>query len=218
MGSLALRRTLIALLAIFAVPGWAGAVSITPEQAGINNFGQVNENYFRGAQPDQDGFHRLGALGIKTVIDLQEDPKPEEPGWVRDAGMQYFCIPLSGSHPADASQTARFLELVNDPIHWPVYVHCAAGRHRTGEMTGIYRISHDSWTADKAFEEMKKYGYYSFPNHGSLKQYVYRYYASNPATALAKAPTTAATEPDSLTVASASGPSSTVVSAQVGGH
>src|SRR5262249_27193175 len=130
----------------------------------------------RGAQPDQEGFRRLATLGIKTVIDLQENAQPGEPAWVQDAGMKYFNIPLSGSHPANEEQTSHFLELVNDRANWPVYVHCAAGRHRTGEMTGIYRITHDSWTADRAYAEMQKYGYYSFPFHGSLKRYVYAYY------------------------------------------
>jgi hypothetical protein len=43
-------------------------------------------------------------------------------------------------------------------------------------MTAIYRMTRDSWTADQAYKEMKKYGFYSFPNHGSLKDYVYKYY------------------------------------------
>jgi len=176
----ALRRRLyltsLVLVLCFASPRSVPAVSISAEQTRIANFGQVNENYFRGAQPDQEGFRRLGTLGIKTVIDLQEEPQPGEPGWVKEAGMKYFNIPLSGSHPASNEQTARFLELVNDPANLPVYVHCAAGRHRTGEMTGIYRITHDSWTADKAYAEMQKFGYYSFPTHGSLKRYVYAYY------------------------------------------
>src|SRR5262245_35566392 len=73
------------------------AATITPEQAGIGNFGQINESYFRGAQPNRDGFKRLGTLGIKTVIDLQESPQAGEPGWVQESGMKYFNIPLSGS-------------------------------------------------------------------------------------------------------------------------
>jgi len=197
------RPSLRALFVFFfaiLVPGTSAAVTITPEQAGIGNFGQINENYFRGAQPDQAAFQRLKTLGIKTIVDLQEKPKPEESAWVKDAGMQYFCIPLSGSHPANDEQTARFLQLVNDPANCPVYVHCAAGRHRTGEMTGIYRITHDTWTADKAYDEMRKYGYYSFPNHGSLKDYVYRYYASYKPAPAAKSVTTVAVKADSLPV------------------
>ena len=142
----------------------------------IKNFGRVNENYYRGGQPKEGDFAALKKLGIKTVIDLRDDKLEKEAGWAKDAGMTYFLIPLTGSLPATAEQTEYFLKLVNDPATWPVFVHCAAGRHRTGEMTAIYRIAHDSWTADQAYAEMKKHGFYSFPNHGSLKEYVYRYY------------------------------------------
>ena len=142
----------------------------------IRNFGRINENYYRGGQVKQVDFAALTTLGIKTVIDLQEDGSEKESGWARFADMKYYQIPLSTSRPATEEQTEYFLKLVNDPANWPVYVHCAAGRHRTGAMTAIYRITRDSWTADQAFAEMKRYGFYSFPNHGPLKDFVYRYY------------------------------------------
>jgi protein tyrosine/serine phosphatase len=145
-------------------------------QIKISKFGQVNENYYRGGQPYALDCVQLKKLGIKTVIDLQKDGNFQEPSWVQNAGMQYIKIPLSSSHPATAEQTAYFLKVVNDPASWPVYVHCYGGRHRTGEMSAIYRITHDSWDADRAYQEMKKYGYYTFPNHGSLRDYVYSYY------------------------------------------
>ncbi len=192
------------LLAI--LPRQAVALTITPAAAGIANFGQVNENYFRGGQPDQAGFQRLAALGIRTVIDLQEDGKGEEPGWVEGTGMQYVRIPLSSSHPATAVETARFLDLVNDPKAWPVFVHCAGGRHRTGEMTGIYRITHDSWSADQAYEEMRKYDYYSFPNHGSLRDYVYKYYDAYRLASAQRAPASAATDSSTAGAMSAAAP------------
>ncbi len=143
---------------------------------GISNFGRINENYYRGGQPDIAGFDALKKIGVKTVIDLQKDGKREEPGWVQKAGLRYFNIPLSSHSPATTGQTQYFLKLVTDPANWPVYVHCAGGRHRTGEMTAIYRITHDSWTADQAYKEMKDYDYYAFGGHGSLKKYVYDYY------------------------------------------
>jgi hypothetical protein len=90
--------------------------------------------------------------------------------------MRYVNIPLSTSRPATASETEYFLRLVNDPANQPVFVHCKGGKHRTGEMTAIYRITHDSWTADQAYQEMKRYKFYSFPFQGPLKDYVYRYY------------------------------------------
>jgi protein tyrosine/serine phosphatase len=142
----------------------------------IPNFGQVNSNYYRGAQPKESDCMALKRMGIRTVIDLRKDKKPAAASWVQGAGMRYVNIPLSNSRPATAEQTKHFLELVNDPANWPVYVHCAGGKHRTGEMTAIYRIAHDAWTADQAFDEMQRYGFYSFPNHGSLKKYVYQFF------------------------------------------
>ena len=44
----------------------------------INNFGQMNDNYYRGAQPERRDYADLAALGVKTVIDLTEDGRSEE--------------------------------------------------------------------------------------------------------------------------------------------
>lgn len=132
------------------------------------------------------------------MIDVREDSVPAEAGWARDAGLQYYNIKLSGSRPANESETAQFLSLVNDPKDLPVYVHCKVGKHRTGAMTGIYRIAHDSWDANRAYAEMQKFGWYSFPGgHGPLKNYVYAYHEAhrtnfNVATTAAETPVTIA--------------------------
>jgi protein tyrosine/serine phosphatase len=166
--------TAIFMTAILTQPLWAGSNN----QFGvrIDNFGQISPIYYRGAQPDLAGFAQLKHLGVKAVINLREDPMREEASWVRNGGMLYFHIPLTTSSPATSEQTEYFLKLVNDPQNWPVYVHCKGGKHRAGEMTAIYRITHDSWTADQAYQEMKRYKFYSFPFQGSLVDYVYQYY------------------------------------------
>jgi tyrosine-protein phosphatase SIW14 len=157
----------------------AASVTQTKTSAeGIENFGKVNENYYRGSQPDAEGFMRLKKLGVKTVIDLRKDSEPGEAAEVRAAGMQYFNIPLKANRPATEEQTAYFLKLVNDSSNWPVYVHCKGGRHRTGALTAIYRITHDGWTADQAYKEMKEYdfehGFFGGPS--AQKNYVYAFY------------------------------------------
>jgi protein tyrosine/serine phosphatase len=174
-----LRLWFAALAAMLALTGMAASVTQTKSSSeGIENLGQVNENYYRGSQPFAEDFAQLKRLGIKTVIDLRKDSELEAPEWARSAGMQYFNIPLKPSRPATEEQTDYFLKLVNDPNNWPVYVHCKGGRHRTGALTAIYRITHDGWTADQAYEEMKKYDF----NHGffggptAQKKYVYSFY------------------------------------------
>jgi protein tyrosine/serine phosphatase len=164
------------LFILLAGAAWARAQSSSAGKVDIDNFGQINQDYFRGSQPDSAGFAKLKQLGIKSVIDLQADGDSREPAWVRVVGMQYFNIPLSSRRSATEEQTEYFLKLVNDPENLPVYVHCAGGRHRTGEMTAIFRITHDGWTADHAYQEMKNYDFYSIGGHGSLKDYVFQYY------------------------------------------
>jgi protein tyrosine/serine phosphatase len=144
----------------------------------IDNFGKVNENYYRGSQPTQEEFAQLQRLGVKTVIDLREDYKKGEESWVRDLGMTYVRIPLKTRIAATEEQTNYFLSVVNDPAKLPVYVHCKGGRHRTGAMTAIYRITHDGWTADQAWEEMKDYDFENgfFGGPGAQKKYVFTFY------------------------------------------
>jgi protein tyrosine/serine phosphatase len=144
----------------------------------IKNFGRTNPNYYRGAQPDSRDYPALAALGVKTVIDLTRDGRADERVLVQRAGMKFYRIPLTTSdRPSDAS-VAQFLKLVNDPANWPVFVHCQGGRHRTGAMTAAYRITQDGWTADRAYQEMKQYGFETFIGHPELKRFVYAYYAA----------------------------------------
>jgi tyrosine-protein phosphatase SIW14 len=173
------RLWLTALAAMLALASMAASFAQSEDSAaGIKNFGKVNENYYRGSQPDAEGFARLKTLGVKTVIDLRKDSVSEAPEWVRGAGLKYFNIPMKASTPATDEQTAYFLKLVNDPDNWPVYVHCKGGRHRTGALTAIYRITQDGWTADQAYEEMKKYdfnqGFFGGPS--AQKRYVFTFY------------------------------------------
>jgi protein tyrosine phosphatase (PTP) superfamily phosphohydrolase (DUF442 family) len=149
--------------------------TISPASVRIGNFGQINTNYYRGAQPTRNGYADLAALGVRTVIDLTRNGRADEPGLVRQAGMKFYRIPLTTSEgPAEAA-VVEFLKLVNDPNNQPVYVHCQGGRHRTGVMTAIYRMTHDGWTADRAYNEMKQYHFEGFPGHPALKTFVYDY-------------------------------------------
>src|SRR5262245_35241315 len=92
------------------------------------------------------------------------------------AGMRYINVPMNvrGYPPADLAP--RFLALVNDPENWPVYVHCHGGRHRTGVMTAVYRMSIEGWNVQRAYAEMRQYGFYKRWGHGPLKAYVFDYY------------------------------------------
>src|SRR5262245_15369626 len=59
----------------------------------IKNFGQMDERFFRGGQPRKNDYKDLAALGIKTVIDLRDDPESYERPLVESLGMKYVNIP-----------------------------------------------------------------------------------------------------------------------------
>ena len=142
----------------------------------IDNFGRVNDRYYRGAQPQGHDYDDLAALGVKTIIDLTADGNEDEAGLVVRAGMKFVRIPLTTHAQPSAQAVAQFLALVNEPANQPVYVHCQGGRHRTGVMTAVYRMSHDGWTADRAFAEMQDYKFGPVFLHSALRDFVYDYY------------------------------------------
>jgi protein tyrosine/serine phosphatase len=144
----------------------------------IDNFGQVSSTYYRGAQPKGHDYADLAAIGVKTLVNLTGgDTDPQEPVLARSAGLAYFQIPMTTREIPTAAQVAEFLKIVNDPANQPVYVHCVGGRHRTGVMTAVYRLTHDAWTADRAFSEMKQYKFGADFLHPEFKTFVYDYAA-----------------------------------------
>jgi len=165
---------LLALTGVISSAQKSDATAAAP----IKNFGKVNDNYYRGSQPDHSQLAALKAMGVKTIIDLRQDYVARERRWATELGLNYFHIPLKPSRPPTKEQTQYFLGLVNDPANGPVYVHCKVGRHRTGALTAVYRITHDGWTADQAFAEMKQYDFDDgiFGGPASQKRFVFDFY------------------------------------------
>jgi protein tyrosine/serine phosphatase len=144
----------------------------------IKNFGQMDDRFYRGAQPKEDDYPALAALGINTIIDLRDKPEDYEKSAAEAAGMRYVNIPMDDkSYPKD-EQIQAFLKLVDDPGTGKFFVHCAGGRHRTGVMGAVYRFSHNNWNYDQVYAEMKKYDFYSRWGHGPMKKYVQDYWTN----------------------------------------
>jgi tyrosine-protein phosphatase SIW14 len=150
----------------------------------IENFGRIDDNYYRGGQPEGRDYADLAAFGVKTVIDLQADGDAEEAGLVQAAGMKFLRIPLTTRSRPQPAAVAQFLAWVNDSANQPVFVHCQGGHHRTGVMTAVYRMTKDGWTADRAYEEMQRYGFGPAFLHATLKAFVYDWAAQLPRTAV----------------------------------
>jgi protein tyrosine/serine phosphatase len=186
-----IRPSSIALLATLSVatvasaqspsrssaPETSAVATVAPASIQIDNFARVNDSYYRGAQPVGRDYADLAALGIKTIINLTsgEDVNFDEKESVERNGMRYVHIPMSTRRSPTEKELAAFFAVTNDAVSQPVYVHCVGGRHRTGVMTAVYRMTRDGLSGEQAFKEMKQFKYGPDFLHPEFKKFVYDY-------------------------------------------
>src|SRR4051794_19433717 len=94
------NRSRIFLLAL-TLPAFASSSA-----QGIKNFYQVDAHVYRGAQPTDEGFQYLAEIGVKTIVDLREadERSKAEEAVVRNAGMKYVNVPMTGLTPPTPSE------------------------------------------------------------------------------------------------------------------
>jgi tyrosine-protein phosphatase SIW14 len=173
------RSLAASLFAIFLLSAGAyakGSSNAAFPGVHIKNFGQMDERFYRGAEPKGlEDVQALKAIGINTVIDLQEKPEPAERGEVESLGMRYVNIPMVDKSYPRPEWVAQFLKTVDDPSTGKFFVHCAGGRHRTGSMGAVYRFEKYGWNYDQVYAEMKQYDFYTSWGHGDFKTFVEDY-------------------------------------------
>lgn len=135
--------------------GFAGHGALSQEP--LRNFGVVWENKLTrsGLPNNKSGWDWLRhTQGAKTIVTF----RPQNDVDYKKYGFdQVYRLPLSGTEvPAD-EQVDTFLRFVQDPGNWPVHIHCAAGKDRTGMMAVLVRYAIDGWPIGKALEESRSY-------------------------------------------------------------
>ncbi len=136
------------------------AASASPNTIGVENFHQVDQNIYRGAQPTAAGLKTLARLGVKTIIDLRhgKEHADGEQQAAEKLGLRYINVPMSGLTAPSDREIANILAFLNAADSGPVFVHCREGKDRTGVVIASWRIAHDHWTNDQALAEAKSYG------------------------------------------------------------
>jgi uncharacterized protein (TIGR01244 family) len=143
-------------------------------RAYLPNFHYVGDHVYRGAQPARDGWNALANLGVKLVIDLRPDGELQE-HWTRSeqeaveaAGMRYINVPMNGWAAPDNEQILRIIATLESGER--VFVHCRAGKDRTGTVIACYRIVHDHWTRKRALSEAASLG--MSPRKAAMQNYI----------------------------------------------
>jgi protein tyrosine/serine phosphatase len=129
---------------------------------GPTRFQQVSPSVYRGGQPTRAQLELLRDLGVRTLIDLRQEPDAVA-AEARDAqalGMTFRSFGFSGLGTPDATLLHAIVAAMSDARDGAVYVHCQQGRDRTSLVVALYRVWHDGWTRDIAWRrEAHDYGH-----------------------------------------------------------
>lgn len=142
---------------------------------GVKNFGRVTEGYFRGGAITSEGIENLAAMGVRTIVDLRDNASASESKICARLGIRYVNFPMTGHDAPEDRVVDEVLSIIQtgQNAKEPVYVHCAAGKHRAGTMAALYRIRVQGWTKERAWSEQQSYGFGSPDGHPELYAYVY---------------------------------------------
>jgi tyrosine-protein phosphatase SIW14 len=147
-------------LCVICLAAGTGTFAQEPAANHVRNFGEVNKSIYRGGEPSSVGIEELGAMGVKTVVDLrlQSGATQVEKQQVEKLGMKYISCPLAEFSAPGKDQVEQLLSLLEHPNSGITFIHCRRGKDRTGTIVACYRIQHDHWTNQRAVAEADHYG------------------------------------------------------------
>ncbi len=143
---------------------WIALVVLSPlaAHADIGRFSKVEANIYRGAQPQNvSDYQQLQQLGVHTIINLRTTPDAiqAEAQVAQALNMSFVSYPIDGmSYPNEVTVNAILADLQN-PQLFPIFIHCNAGQDRTGLIIGLFRVKHDHWNPNDAYNEMLSNGF-----------------------------------------------------------
>jgi hypothetical protein len=137
----------------------------------IRNFAKVTEGIYRGALPNAEGYRALvQKLGVRRVCDLRLAGAENDKQRALDAGVrEWRHIAFSDRGAPRAEDVREWLDFMRTAsADSPIYTHCMGGRHRTGVLIAVLRVTDRGWTMEQALKEMMKHGWYDALGHRPL--------------------------------------------------
>ena len=92
---------------------------------------------------------------VATVVNLNDRTAKSEAALCDEAGLSYVSLPSNPFRPDRAKLESFFKVIETSRCKGAIYVHCEAGMDRTGVAVAAYRIIDQSWSADRANDELR---------------------------------------------------------------
>src|ERR1044072_8426942 len=109
------RQVVLTLITVLSLAALTSAQENSTSNIKIKNFGQMDDRFYRGAQPKEQDYKDLAQIGIKTIIDLRDDPEPYEKPMAESLGMTYVHIPMTAKKYPTPEALDLFFKTVNAP-------------------------------------------------------------------------------------------------------
>ena len=136
--------------------GFAANTGLSQLSPAVPHFGQVTSAIFRGGRPDAQGLTDLARMGVRTIIDLEDNQQAvaQETALATRLRMTVIPEPMSVSATPNDAEISQILSLMADSRRFPIYVHCEHGEDRTGLVVGLFRVKEQRVQPAEAFREM----------------------------------------------------------------
>jgi Inositol hexakisphosphate len=117
----------------------------------------VSSSLVRGSRiaDHKTGYKKLFEQGLRSIVDLTLE-KVDDPKAAAGAGLKFLNIPITDNTAPKIEQMKDFLDFVAKQP--PCYVHCEAGKGRTGVAVACYRMAVEHWPLEDALVEAKEFG------------------------------------------------------------
>lgn len=127
----------------------------------IHRFRKVTEGLYRGSAPSpEDVLWLKENFNINKIISLDEQAGINIDRATKMLGIKHIMLPIDISNLRQTlfnlfNRNLKDL-LINDG---PTYIHCAAGKDRTGFVVAVFKCKYMGMKPEKAIEEAKSLGF-----------------------------------------------------------
>lgn len=166
------QHAAIALLVLFLTTacGTARLRCVTGEEPRPpRNFGVVPATgahaLYRGGQLRTcSELEYLRTLGVKSILKLNDSGSHDSDEEVRATALGFRVLsldfnPLTIGTSSTCGRVREALAFLEDPNNAPVFVHCTAGKDRTGYIVGLYGKTALGKPASEVLSELHHYGH-----------------------------------------------------------